>query len=136
MKSFGLIPELIGRMPVLTHLDPLDAPALKRILTEPKNAIIRQYKKLFAMDGIELKVQGAALDFIVEQAVEHKLGARGLRSICEAILIDAMYELPSKKNTKASFSLTAAYAKKHFNKNHLKQLKAVSQSCLMYVKKV
>jgi ATP-dependent Clp protease ATP-binding subunit ClpX len=94
LKSYGLIPELIGRFPVLTHLDPLDGPALRRILTEPKNALIRQYVQLFELDGIALTFDADALDFMVERALEFKLGARGLRGICEAILRDAMFELP------------------------------------------
>jgi len=96
LKTFGLIPELIGRMPVLSYLNPLDGVALRRILTEPKNAMIKQYEKLFAMDGITLKMEEDALDYLVEKAVEFKLGARGLRSICEAIFRDAMFELPSE----------------------------------------
>ncbi|NDF60491.1 MAG: ATP-dependent Clp protease ATP-binding subunit ClpX, partial [Crocinitomicaceae bacterium] len=95
IKSFGLIPELIGRFPALTYLEPLDAKSLKRILTEPKNALVKQYVRLFEMDGIKLTIDGDVLDFIVDKAIEFKLGARGLRSICEAILNDAMYELPS-----------------------------------------
>ncbi|MDX5325088.1 MAG: ATP-dependent Clp protease ATP-binding subunit ClpX, partial [Bacteroidota bacterium] len=95
LKSFGLIPELIGRMPVVTHLDPLDADALRQILTQPKNALTKQYRQLFEMDGIDLSITDDALDYIVEKAVEFKLGARGLRSICEAILTDAMFHLPS-----------------------------------------
>jgi ATP-dependent Clp protease ATP-binding subunit ClpX len=94
LKSYGLIPELIGRFPVLTHLDPLDGPALRRILTEPKNALIRQYVQLFELDGIALTFDAEALDFMVDRALEFKLGARGLRGICEAILRDAMFELP------------------------------------------
>jgi len=97
LKSFGLIPEIIGRLPVLTSLDPLDKPALRRILTEPKNAIIRQYKKMFEMDGVELEFTESALDLIVDKAVEYKLGARGLRSIVETIMVDAMYDVPSMK---------------------------------------
>lgn len=95
LKSYGLIPEIIGRLPVLTHLEPLDRDALRRILTEPKNAIIRQYVQLFKMDGIELSFDEAALDRIVDKAIEYKLGARGLRAIVEAIMVDAMYECPS-----------------------------------------
>lgn len=126
LKTFGLIPELIGRLPVLSYLGPLDKPALKAILTEPKNALIKQYKRLFEMDGIELKVQPAVIDFIVDKALEHKLGARGLRSICEAILTDAMYELPSKAGETKSFNLTVQYAKKHLSDITLNKLKAVS----------
>jgi ATP-dependent Clp protease ATP-binding subunit ClpX len=97
LKRFGLIPELIGRFPVLTHLDPLDEATLRRILTEPKNALIKQYVKLFEMDGVKLSFDKKVLDFIVEKAMEYKLGARGLRGICEAIMMDAMYEIPSSK---------------------------------------
>ena len=97
LKSFGLIPEIIGRLPILTHLDPLDRNALRRVLTEPSNAITRQYKKLFAMDGVELTFTDEALDYMVDKAIEYKLGARGLRSIVETVMIDAMYEIPSTK---------------------------------------
>ncbi|MCH5596616.1 ATP-dependent Clp protease ATP-binding subunit ClpX [Niabella ginsengisoli] len=95
LKSFGLIPELLGRLPVVTHLEPLDASTLRDILTEPKNALMKQYKKLFELEGIELKIEKDVYEFMVQKAVEYKLGARGLRSICESILTDAMYELPS-----------------------------------------
>lgn len=95
LKAFGLIPEIIGRLPVLTYLEPLDKKALRNILTEPKNAIVKQYTKLFKIDNIELTFEDSALDYIVEKAIEFKLGARGLRSICESIMIDAMFELPS-----------------------------------------
>ena len=95
VKDFGLIPEIIGRLPVLTHMDPLDAETLRAILTEPKNALVKQYKKLFEMDEVSLDIEEEALDYIVSKALEYKLGARGLRSLCEAILTDAMYELPS-----------------------------------------
>jgi len=115
LKSFGLIPELIGRLPVLTHLDPLDADALRRILTEPKNALIRQYEKLFMMDGVKLEIQAEVLDFIVEKAQEFKLGARGLRSICEAIMTDLMFEIPSDDNLK-EYVLTLDYATNKFDK--------------------
>ena len=108
LKSFGLIPEIIGRLPVLTHLEPLDRDALRRVLTEPKNAITRQYKKLMQMDGVELNFTDDALDLIVDKAIEYKLGARGLRSIVETIMMDAMFELPSQ-NVK-SFDVTAEYA--------------------------
>lgn len=97
LRTFGLIPEIIGRLPILTHLLPLDRDALRRILTEPKNAIIRQYCKLFAMDGVELTFAPEALDFIVDKAIEYKLGARGLRSIVETIMMNAMYDIPSSK---------------------------------------
>jgi ATP-dependent Clp protease ATP-binding subunit ClpX len=121
VKSFGLIPELIGRFPVLTYLEPLDAKSLKRIITEPKNAIIKQYIRLFEMDGIRLKFDADVLDFVVEKAIEFKLGARGLRSICEAILTDAMYELPSKAETE--FRVDLEYAKAQFSKSKVARLK-------------
>lgn len=122
LKSFGLIPELIGRFPVLSYLNPLDAPTLRRILTEPHNALVKQYVKLFEMDGIALTFDKKVLDFIVEKALEYKLGARGLRSICEAIMTEAMYDLPSQENVK-EFKVTIAYAKKQFNKSELSKLK-------------
>ncbi len=115
LKSFGLIPELIGRMPVVTHLNPLDRAALKLILTEPKNALTKQYQKLFDMDGVELSFDKKAIDIIVDKAMEFKLGARGLRSICEAIMLDAMFEFPSDKSKK-ELRITAAYVKVHLNK--------------------
>ena len=108
LKSFGLIPEIIGRLPILTSLEPLDRDALRNVLTEPKNAIIRQYKKLFKMDGVELEFTDDALDLIVDKAIEYKLGARGLRSIVETIMIDPMFELPSKKTKK--FVVDAKFA--------------------------
>ncbi len=123
LKSFGLIPELIGRMPVLSYLNPLDADALKQILTEPKNSIIKQYKKLFNMDGISFSVDKKALDLIVKKAIEYKLGARGLRSICEAIMLDAMFDLPSEKDKK-EFKLTYNYAIGKLEKSSLIKLKA------------
>jgi ATP-dependent Clp protease ATP-binding subunit ClpX len=115
LKSFGLIPELIGRMPVVTHLNPLDRAALKLILTEPKNALTKQYQKLFDMDGVELSFDKEAIDIIVDKAMEFKLGARGLRSICEAIMLDAMFEFPSDKSKK-ELKITAAYVKIQLNK--------------------
>ena len=118
IKSFGLIPELIGRLPVLTYLEPLDAKALRRILTEPKNAIVKQYMKLFEIDNIKISFDKAALDFIVEKAMEYKLGARGLRSICEAIMLDAMFELPSK-NEATELKITMNYAKEKFNNSKI-----------------
>ena len=121
LKSFGLIPELLGRLPVVTHLDPLDAPTLRAILTEPRNALIKQYKKLFELEGIALTIEDDVLDFMVEKAVEYKLGARGLRSICEGILTDAMYELPSSKEK--VFNLDMKYAKRKFEKSKLSLLK-------------
>ncbi len=108
LKSFGLIPEIIGRLPILTSLDPLDRDALRRVLTEPKNAIVRQYVKLFRMDKVELEFTEDALDLIVDKAIEYKLGARGLRSIVETIMIDAMFEVPSSKVAK--FTVDSSYA--------------------------
>ena len=122
-KAYGLIPELLGRLPVLTYLDPLDHEALKRILVEPKNALIKQYKKLFSMEGIQLSFSDGALDFIVSKAMEFKLGARGLRSICEAIMTDAMFELPSKKDIK-EFIVTEEYAMEKISRSKLARLKA------------
>ena len=124
LKDFGLIPEIIGRLPVLTYMDPLDAKTLRAILTEPKNAIIKQYKKLFEMDDIEFSITDGALDFIVEKAIEYKLGARGLRSLCEEILTDAMFELPSGEEKK--LNVTKSYAESKLEKTTLKKLKAVS----------
>ena len=121
LKSFGLIPEIIGRLPVLTYLNPLDRGALRRILVEPKNSIIRQYEKLFDMDGIKLKFNDDVLDYIVDKAMEYKLGARGLRSIVESIMLDSMFEIPSKQQK--SFTVTLAYAKKELDKAHLQKLK-------------
>jgi len=122
LKSFGLIPEIIGRLPVLTYLNPLDKEALQRILVEPKNSIIKQYEKLFAMDGIKLTFEPAALDFIVEKAVDYKLGARGLRSIVESIMMDAMFEVPSTKAK--TFDVTLDYARQQLDKAHLQQLES------------
>lgn len=116
LKSFGLIPEIIGRLPVITHLEPLDRSALRRVLTEPKNAITRQYVKLFEMDGIALTFDGDALDFIVDKAIEFKLGARGLRSIVETIMVDAMYELPS--SSVKEFTVTRDYVAKQLENAH------------------
>jgi ATP-dependent Clp protease ATP-binding subunit ClpX len=121
LKSFGLIPELLGRLPVVTHLDPLDTAVLRAILTEPKNALIKQYKKLFDLEGILLTIEEDVLNFMVEKAMEYKLGARGLRSICEGILTDAMFELPSSKETQ--FNLDMDYARRKFDKNKLSLLK-------------
>ncbi len=125
LKSFGLIPELIGRLPVLTYLNPLDAQALRQILTEPKNALIKQYKKLFDLEGIEIHFEDPVLDYIVEQAVAYKLGARGLRSICESIMTDAMFELPSQPDIK-TFTVTLDYAQDKFEKSSLALLKSVA----------
>lgn len=122
LKSFGLIPEIIGRLPVLTHLNPLDKPALERILVEPKNSIVKQYIKLMAIDGIELTFDQAALNYIVDKAVEYKLGARGLRSIVEAIMMDAMFELPSKRTK--TFEVTLAYAKEQMEKSNFQKQEA------------
>lgn len=121
IKSFGLIPELIGRFPVLTYLEPLSAESLKLILTEPKNALVKQYIRLFELDDIDLKFDKDVLDFIVSKAIEFKLGARGLRSICEAILNDAMFDLPSKNDKE--FRVTADYAKAQFSKSKMAKLK-------------
>ena len=121
IRSFGLIPELIGRFPVLSYLDPLDQQALKRILTEPKNAIVKQYKRLFEMDNILLKFDKESLDFIVDKAIEYKLGARGLRSICEAILLDAMFDSPN--SSEKELVITLNYAKNAFKKSKLAKLK-------------
>ena len=123
LKSFGLIPELIGRMPVLSFLNPLDAKTLRKILTEPKNSIIKQYKKLFLMDGVHFSIENKVLDLIVEKAIEYKLGARGLRSICEAIMLDIMFELPSELGKK-EFKLSYTYAKNKLEKSVLINLKA------------
>lgn len=123
LKSFGLIPELIGRFPVLSYLKPLDKATLRRIITEPRNALIKQYIKLFEMDGVKLSFEKNALDFIVEKALEYKLGARGLRSICEAVLTDLMFELPSKTDM-VEFNVTRQYAKEKFNKSKISKLKA------------
>ena len=121
LKTFGLIPELLGRLPVVTHLDPLDAPTLRAILTEPKNALIKQYKKLFELEGINLTIDNPVLDFMVEKAVEYKLGARGLRSICESILTDAMFELPS--TNEKTFMLDIEYARRKFETSKISLLK-------------
>lgn len=124
LKSFGLIPEIIGRLPVLTHMNPLDAETLRAILTEPKNSIIKQYQKLFEMDGINFTINETALGYIVDKAVEYKLGARGLRSLCEAILTDAMFEMPGTEETE--LKITKKYAEDRINMSTLKKLKAVS----------
>jgi len=123
LKSFGMIPEIIGRLPVLTYLDPLDEKALRRILTEPRNAIIKQYEKLFEMDNIKLVWDEKVLNYIVEKALEFKLGARGLRSICEAIIMDAMFELPSKEDP-GDITIGIKYAREKLEKTNLKRLKA------------
>lgn len=123
LKSFGLIPELIGRLPVLTHLDPLDTEALKRILREPKNALIKQYKKLFDMEEVTLEFEEEALDYVVEKALQFKLGARGLRSIFEVIITDAMYEIPSNDELK-EVVISKEYAQQKFEKSKYNKLRA------------
>lgn len=126
LKSFGLIPELIGRMPVLTHLDPLDAATLKRILVEPKNSIVKQYTRLFEMDDVALRFTDDGLDYVVTKAIEFKLGARGLRSIVEMILTDAMYELPDMQGEVEQLTIDQSYIEEKFNKISLNKLKAAS----------
>ncbi len=121
LKSFGLIPELLGRLPVVTHLDPLDAVALRAILTEPKNALVKQYKKLFELEGIKLTIEPNVLNFMVDKAMEYKLGARGLRSICESILTDAMFELPG--TIQKDFLLDIEYARRKFETSKISLLK-------------
>ena len=123
LKAFGLIPELIGRLPVLTHLEPLDKETLRLILTKPKNALIKQYQKLFALEGIEVTFSDEVLDLIADKALEYKIGARGLRSICEAIMTDAMFEMPSQKDTK-TFHVTKEYALEKMDKSLLGRMKA------------
>ena len=122
IKQYGLIPEIVGRLPVLSHLNPLERSTLKLILTEPKNSLVKQFVKLFEMDNIKLSFDDEVLDFIVDHAISFKLGARGLRSIIEAILTDAMFELPSKKSVK-SLKVTLSYAKQKFDKANLSKLK-------------
>jgi ATP-dependent Clp protease ATP-binding subunit ClpX len=122
LKSFGLIPELIGRLPVLTYLNPLDRSALRNILVKPKNSIVKQYEKLFEMDGVKLTFSEETLDYIVDQAVEYKLGARGLRSIVEAVMMDAMFEIPSKRVK--TFDVSLEYAKEQLDKAHLQKLES------------
>ena len=124
LKNFGLIPEIIGRLPALTYMRPLDKKTLRSILTQPKNAIIKQYEKLFEMDGIDFKIEEEALDFIVDKAVEYKLGARGLRALCEEILTDAMFELPGGEET--NLVVNKKYAEEKLSKSTIKKLKAVS----------
>jgi ATP-dependent Clp protease ATP-binding subunit ClpX len=121
LKSFGLIPEIIGRMPVLTHLNPLDRNALRQILTEPKNSIVKQYIKLLSLDGIDLSFEEDVFEYIVDKAIEYKIGARGLRSICETIMTDAMYELPSKNQKK--FKVKRDYAQAKLEKSDIQKLK-------------
>ena len=124
VKSYGIIPELIGRLPVVTHLNPLDKKALRNILTEPKNSIIKQYRKLFEMDDIVLKIDDDVYEFIVAKAEDFGLGARGLRSICEALMVDAMFELPSMEEKE--FYLTLSYAKDKLSQKKIAKLRAVS----------
>ena len=121
LKSFGLIPEIIGRLPVLTYLNPLDRTALRAILTEPKNSIVKQYVKLFEMDGVQLTFQPEVLEYVVDKAIEFKLGARGLRSIVETIMMDAMYEIPSLKPQQ--YEVTLEYAKQQLNKSNVSRLR-------------
>ncbi|MCK4631234.1 MAG: AAA family ATPase, partial [Bacteroidales bacterium] len=122
LKSYGMIPEIIGRLPILTHLDPLDKPILRDILTEPKNSIIKQYIKLFRIDNIELSFDNKVLEYIVDRSIEFKLGARGLRSICEVIMMDAMFNLPSDNVSK--LRITTNYARQKLEKTNIKLLKA------------
>ena len=123
LKSFGLIPEIIGRLPVLTYLNPLDRTALRNILTEPKNSIIKQYIKLFEMDGVNLTFEPEVFEFIVDKAIDYKLGARGLRSIVETIMMDTMFDIPSQKVTE--YCVTLDYAKKQLEKANMSRLQAV-----------
>jgi ATP-dependent Clp protease ATP-binding subunit ClpX len=122
LKAFGLIPELIGRLPVLTYLNPLDADTLRRILTEPKNALIKQYNRLFEIDNVKLTFDKNVFEYIVEKAMDFKLGARGLRSICEAVMTDAMFDIPSDAKIK-QFNITLDYAKEKLNKSKISKLK-------------
>jgi ATP-dependent Clp protease ATP-binding subunit ClpX len=123
LKSFGLIPELIGRLPVLTHLNPLDHATLRKILTEPKNSIVKQYQRLFDMEGIHLSFTEGALEYIVVKADEYRLGARGLRSICEGIMTDAMFDMPSEVDAK-ELVIDLEYARSKFEQSPIKQLRA------------
>ncbi len=124
LKSFGLIPEIVGRLPILTYLKPLDRDALRNILTEPNNAIVKQYKKLLSMDGFDLTFAPDMLDYIVDKAIEYKLGARGLRGLMETVMIDVMYDLPSSKSRKKTYEVTKAYAQQRIEKANLHQLAA------------
>ena len=128
LKSYGLIPEIIGRLPVLTYLQPLNREALRNILTEPKNALTKQYKKLMAMDGVALSFDDEALDYIVDKALEYKLGARGLRGLMESVMTDLMFELPNHKNlgTSQSFTITKDYVAQKLRVQKLVQLKNAS----------
>ena len=123
IRKFGLIPELLGRLPVITYLDPLDKETLRLILTEPKNALTKQYEKLFKMEGIDITFEGEMLEYVVDKAIELKLGARGLRSICEAIMVDAMYELPSQEEKVSEWLVTKDYAQENFEKSKLNKLR-------------
>src|SRR5687767_12499297 len=123
LKTFGLIPELVGRLPVLGYLEPLDEETLRRIMTEPRNALVKQYKKLFELEGIKFSITDGAIEYIATKAIEFGLGARGLRSICEAIMMDAMFDLPSKKDVQL-FEVDLRYAKSKLDKVQLKKLKA------------
>jgi ATP-dependent Clp protease ATP-binding subunit ClpX len=122
LKSFGLIPEIIGRLPVLTYLKPLDRTALRNILTEPNNALVKQYQKLLSMDGIALTFAPDMLDYIVDKAIEYKLGARGLRGLMETVMIDIMYDLPSSKSRKKTYEVTKEYAQQRIEKANINQL--------------
>jgi len=124
LKDFGMIPEVLGRLPVLTHLDPLDKETLRSILTEPKNALVKQYQRLFELDDITLVIKEEALDYIVEKAIEYKLGARGLRSLCEVVLTDAMFEMPG--SDEQLLEVNKEYASRKLSKTLLKELKAAS----------
>lgn len=124
LKSFGLIPEIIGRLPVLTYLNPLDREALRKILVEPKNSIVKQYIKLFKMDGIKLTFTEPALDYIVDKGVEYRLGARGLRSIVEAVMMDAMFDVPSRRIK--SFEVTEEYVRQQLDKAHIQKSNTAS----------
>ncbi len=126
LKSYGLIPELVGRLPVLSYLDPLDREALRQILTEPKNSLVKQYTKLFEMDSRKLVIDDPVLDYIVDKAIEFKLGARGLRSICEVIMLDAMYEIPSSTDHTEHFHITIDYARRRLEKSKIGRLRAAS----------
>ena len=123
LKAFGLIPELIGRMPVLTYLDPLDKESLVRIMLEPRNALVKQYTKLFELEGIKLEISQEAIEYIAEKAIDYKLGARGLRSICEAIMTDAMFEVPSDKSI-SKLVVDKNYAEKKLSRSKLHRLRA------------
>ncbi len=125
LRTFGLIPELLGRLPVVTYLNPLDEVSLKAILTEPKNALVKQYKKLFEYEGIQLTVEDEALDYMVQKAIQYKLGGRGLRTICEMILTDAMFDLPSEKHD-GTFHLTLEYAQRMIDRSKLEQIKSAA----------